>query len=70
MAGKRSKSLTKPKNVYIYLVPRAKWPKHVCTLKHRKNIFVDLDNFTGETLGFEFLDCYGVEVTGKDIFRK
>lgn len=56
------------KTCYFYLVPKEKWPKRILT--HRlfgfgPTIFVDRDPATGVELGYEFLDCYGIEIGGK-----
>lgn len=56
------------KPVYIYLVPKEEWPKKVKTIPDLviKDVYIDLDEKTGKPLGYEFLDCYGVEVDGKE----
>ena len=60
--------------VYVYLVPKKKWPKKVATIESHLSrlcgspisIYIDINAKTGEPVGYEFLDCYGVHVDGKE----
>lgn len=59
--------------VYVYLVPKKDWPKKVKThqvsgaYNFTTGIFTDRDPKVGTLLGYEFLDCYGVEINGKKV---
>jgi len=54
--------------VYVYLVPKKKWPKKVKThYVDQYGIAFDVDAKTGKLVGYEFLDCYGVEINGKEV---
>ena len=60
--------ITQP--VYVYLVPKDKWPKRVVTSElKRGTVYGDYDAKTQELLGYEFLDCYGIEIDGEVMFR-
>lgn len=58
--------------VYIYLVPKKKLPEKVRTKRPfgaDHTIFYDYDITSDVILGYEFLDCYGVDIGGKNVSK-
>ena len=59
------------KPVYIYIVPKSKWPKKVktCDWSYPEDgkIFSDYDPNTGRILGLEILSAHSVEIDGREV---
>lgn len=55
--------------VYVYLVPKKKWPKKVVTQGWggSQRVYMDCTKSENKVLGMEFLDCYGVTINGKNV---
>ena len=49
-------------SIYVYIAPRKK--RDLTTIDLGK-VLIDIDNKTHDVVGYEFLDCYGVEVNGE-----
>ena len=52
--------------VYIYVKHKKFWPRKIST-NQGLLINEDYDPKTLDSLGFEILDCYGVEIDGKKV---
>lgn len=57
----------KVKSVYVYLVPKSRWPKKVTTAVIGKHVYMDMAFGTCKVLGYEFLDAISVEVDGEEV---
>ena len=54
------------KPVYIYIVPKSKWPKKVKTIPFQ-GFNVDVDAKTYDKLGIEVIDAHSVEIDGREV---
>lgn len=60
----------KARQVYIYLIPKSKWPKgKVLTMEMLcgTNVYMDYEAKTGKPLGIEVVDAFNIEVEGERV---
>jgi len=58
--------ISRNKPVYVYLVPKKKWPKKVYTVQMGNGVYMD-KSVEQDILGYEFLRAHSVEVDGEEV---